>query len=64
MKKQTSEWYKCRTAKVISKDNKILLDIMNADRYKVENGWLFIKDCYDKIHHFPANSIKEFISKL
>lgn len=64
MSKQTNGWYKCRTARVISNENKVLLDIINADKYKVENGWLFIKDYFDQIHHFPASSVKEFVAKL
>lgn len=66
MKKQTTEktsWHKCSVVKVISKKNEILLDILNGDKYKLENGWLVIKDCYNKIHHFPSDSVKEFIAK-
>ncbi len=66
MKKQTikqASWHKCSIVKVISQKNEILLDILNGDKYRLENGWLVIKDCYNQIHHFPANSVKEFIAK-
>lgn len=66
MKKQTKEqtgWHKCSVVKVISKDNEILLDILNGDKYKLENGWLVIKDCYNQIHHFPSNTVKKFTAK-
>ena len=56
-------WHECRVVKVISKENEVLLDILNGDKYKLENGWLVIKDCYNKVHHFPADSVKEFIAK-
>lgn len=64
MSKKTNGWYKCRTAIVISNENKVLLDILNADKYKVENGWLLIKDYYNQIHHFPASSVKKFVAEL
>lgn len=66
MKKQTTEqarWHKCSIVKVISQKNEILLDILNGDKHKLENGWLVIKDCYNQIHHFPANSVKKFITR-
>ena len=66
MRRQKTEqmnWHECRVVKVISKENEVLLDILNGDKYKLENGWLVIKDCYNKVHHFPADSVKEFIAK-
>lgn len=59
----TSQWHKCRTAKVISKDNAILLDIINADKYKVESDWIFIKDCYGTTHHYPVKTVKKLETK-
>ena len=66
MKKQTANqttWHKCSVVKVISQKDEILLDILNGDKYQLENGWLVIKDCYGKKHHFPASLVKKFITK-
>lgn len=57
-----SDWHECSAVKVISKENEILLDILNGDKYKLENGWLVILDCYGRKHHFPSESVKEFLA--
>lgn len=63
MKNKKISWHKCGAVKVISKENEILLDILNGEEYKLENERLVIKDCYNKINYFPSDSVKEFIAK-
>lgn len=62
-KTQQTNWHKCSVVKVISKKNEVLLDILNGKKYKLENGWVVIKDCCNQTHIFPSDLVRKVIVK-
>lgn len=55
-----SNWHECVYVKVISKENKTLLD-RYANKYRLDSNWVFIEDLYGEIHIFPKDTITRLI---